>query len=76
MKTWEELKNEGSEHYRGKAQPIDIYKSKGVFTPFALASIAKYAIRNMDRPELNEKDIEKIIHYGMLLLAEKREVTK
>ena len=62
----------GSEHYRGTAQPIDIYKSKGVFKPFALCSIIKYATRNLDK-DLNPKDITKIIHYAELLLAENKE---
>ena len=72
MKTWEELKQEGSEHYQGNSQAIDIYKSKGVFKSFALASICKYAVRNMDK-ELNPKDITKIIHYSEFLLAENKE---
>jgi hypothetical protein len=72
MKTWEELRLEGSEHYRGVAQPIDIYKSKGVFKPFALCSIIKYATRNLDK-DLNPNDIKKIIHYAELLLAEQQE---
>jgi len=69
---WEALKNQGSEHYRGLSQPIDIYRSKGVFKPFALCSIAKYAVRNMDK-DLNPKDIIKIKHYADLLLAEHAE---
>ena len=71
-KTWEELRLNGSEHYRGTVQPIDIYKSKGVFKPFALCSIVKYATRNLDK-DLNPNDIKKIIHYAELLLAEQQE---
>lgn len=67
-KTWEQLKTEGSLHYRGLVQPIDIYRSKGVFIPFALCSIAKYAVRNMGK-EINPKDMEKIKHYAELILA-------
>jgi hypothetical protein len=72
MKTWEELKNSGSEHYKGLSQPIDVYRSKGVFKPFALCSISKYATRNMDK-ELNPQDMIKIIHYAELILAEYNE---
>ena len=41
MKTWSELKQSGSAHYRGDmkgvnvSQPIDIYKAKGVFKNLA-----------------------------------------
>ena len=66
--TWNELKSKGSEHYRGSSQPIDIYRSKGTFKAFALCSIVKYAVRNMDK-DLNPKDMDKIIHYSQLLLA-------
>ena len=70
-KAWEKLKQMGSPHYKtGGAEPIDIYRSKGAFKAFALCSICKYSVRNMDK-ELNPKDMEKIIHYAKLLLAEK-----
>jgi nucleoid DNA-binding protein len=73
MKMWEKLKCEGLEHYKtGGTEAIDIYKNKGVFKPFALCSIVKYATRNMDK-ELNPKDIIKIIHYAEFLLAEQNE---
>ena len=75
MKTWEECKLEGSSHYKsGAAEPIDVMKAKGTFKPFALGSIQKYAVRNMDK-ELNPNDIVKIIHYCELLLAENNEYT-
>jgi hypothetical protein len=73
FKTWEQLKLEGSQHYKtGATEPIDLYKSKGVFKPFALCCIAKYAMRNADQ-ELNIKDMVKIIHYTELLIAERME---
>jgi hypothetical protein len=72
MKTWEGLKKVGSEHYKtGGVEPIDLYRAKGIFKPFAIASIIKYAARNAEK-ELNPKDMDKIIHYAMLLIAEKR----
>ena len=75
-KTWDELKQQGSGHYKtGGAEPIDIYKSKGTFKPFALCSISKYATRNMDK-ELNIRDMVKIIHYSELLIAELLEQTE
>jgi hypothetical protein len=76
MKTWKQCKLEGSKHYKtGEAEPMDVYKAKGVFKPFALCSIAKYAIRNTDK-DLNPQDIIKIIHYSELLLAEHNEKGK
>ena len=72
-KSWETLKLEGSQHYKTDGvEPIDLYKSKGVFKPFALCCIAKYAMRNADR-DLNVKDLVKIIHYAELLIAERME---
>lgn len=69
-KTWEQLKLEGSQHYKtGTTEPIDLYKSKGVFKPFALCCISKYAMRNADK-YLNIADMVKIIHYAELLIAE------
>lgn len=74
MNSWDILKfYGGSEHYKtGSAEPIDLYRAKGVFKPFALCSIMKYAVRNMDK-ELSTADMGKIIHYAKLLLAENEE---
>ena len=74
IKTWEDLKrNGGSDHYKtGGVEPVDLYKAKLAFKPFALCSIIKYATRNLDK-DLNPKDLDKIIHYAMLLQAEKLE---
>jgi hypothetical protein len=73
---WVELKKQGSEHYKtdGGVQPIDLYKSMGIFRGFAIASIIKYAARNAGtgRPEDNPvsvKDMTKIKHYADLLMA-------
>jgi len=75
FKTWQQLKLEGSGHYKtGTVEPIDLYKSKGVFKPFALANIAKYSCRNMNEDrETFIKDMVKIIHYAELLIAEHKE---
>jgi hypothetical protein len=73
MKTWEELKKQGSDHYKtGSVEPIDIYKAKGALKPFALCSIIKYAARNLTK-ELNIQDMVKVIHYCELLIAERLE---
>lgn len=37
----------GSDHYKtGSIEPIDLYKSGGMFQDYALTSIIKYAFRN------------------------------
>jgi hypothetical protein len=66
VKTWEELKKMGSEHYKtGAIEPIDLYKSMGVIVPFALTSIIKYASRNLAIGcVVSQKDLDKIIHYA------------
>jgi hypothetical protein len=72
---WEELKKRGSKHYKtGDIEPIDLYRSLGIFRGFAIASIIKYAARNTgsgdksDDPVRN-RDMEKIKHYADLLIA-------
>jgi hypothetical protein len=50
----------GSDHYKtGSVEPIDLYKSGGMFQDYALTSIIKYAFRN--RKELNRTDYDKVI---------------
>ena len=69
MKTWEEIKQGGSGHYKtGSVEPIDLYKSLGILPDFAIASIIKYAARQKQRG-LNESDLSKIIHYAEMLKA-------
>jgi len=69
MPTWEEIKSQGSEHYKGDTQPLDLMKSGGLLWDKAVADIIKYAYRN--RRELGEpvnpKDIVKIKHYADML---------
>lgn len=77
MKSWNELKQQGSAHYKtGDVEPIDLYKSGDMLHDFALASIIKYAFRSRRREnidnELLKKNLDKIIHYASLLIAEKQ----
>jgi hypothetical protein len=73
FKSWEQLKLEGSQHYKtGEVEPIDLYKSKGAFKPFALCNISKYAMRNVNH-DTSINDMVKIIHYAELVIAEKLE---
>ena len=69
-KTWAELKNQGSQHYKtdGGVEPIDLYLAGGMFRQFALCSIIKYAFRNRDNEEpIKNKDMDKIIDYAQKL---------
>ena len=72
MKTWDSLKEKGNPLYKnGGIEPIDLYRSMGVLRAFALCSIVKYAARNIgggpDEAPVNNKDLDKIIHYTELL---------
>lgn len=70
IKSWEEIKQNGSGHYKqdGDIEPIDLYKSMGILRHFAIASIIKYASRNVWTEEpVNDKDMCKIIHYAEML---------
>ena len=42
-KTWDQLKRDGSDHYKtgGGIEPIDLYRAGGMFRYFALCSIMK-----------------------------------
>lgn len=67
MKTWEEIKQSGSGHYKtGSVEPIDLYKSLGILPDFAIASIIKYAARQKQKG-LNQSDLSKIMHYCEIL---------
>lgn len=75
MKTWEELKQQGSSHYRTDGvQPVDLYRDLGVFRNWALVEICQHAIRNLGtgKPEdspVSNKDMRKIIDYAEKLMA-------
>lgn len=70
MKTWNELKQQGSAHYKtdGGVEPIDLYLSGYMFRHFALCSIIKYVFRNRNTEEpIKNSDMDKIIDYAMKL---------
>lgn len=67
---WEEVKKKGSDHYKnGNIEPIDLYRSLGILRPFCIASIIKYAARNVSDNPVKNKDMEKIAHYTEILKA-------
>lgn len=74
-KTWNELKESGSQHYKtGGIEPVDLYKDGGMFRHFALCSIIKYAFRNRNIEEpVSEKDMLKIVDYAQKLIASRNE---
>jgi hypothetical protein len=69
---WEELKMQGSEHYKTNGiEPVDLYRSGDMFQDFALCSIIKYAFRMRKHgpKKLNRSDLDKIIDYAEKLRA-------
>jgi hypothetical protein len=75
--TWDELKQEGSDHYKtGGVEPIDLYRaitphpSHSAFAVKALADCIKYAARQLTRG-YSPADTDKMIHYLRLLRAER-----
>lgn len=76
-KTWEELKQQGSGHYKsGGIEPIDLYRSAkphpslSAFAVKALTDNIKYSYRMLTTKGVNESDCVKIKHYTELLIAE------
>jgi hypothetical protein len=74
MKTWEELKQHGSDHYKTEGtEPIDLYRAGGMFEQFALCSIIKYAFRSRPGRQLDDvafnANMDKIIDYAEKLKA-------
>ncbi len=81
-KTWEELKHQGSGHYKtGGVEPIDLYRSAkphpsyNSFDIKALTDTIKYAFRLLTRGYL-ESDVKKIYHYLALYEADMLTQTK
>jgi hypothetical protein len=77
MKTWNELKQNGSEHYKtGGIEPVDLYSAGNMFHDFALCSIMKYAFRSRREMKLDKqlmiKNLEKIIDYAQKLIAKQK----
>ena len=78
IQNWEELKQQGSNHYKtGGVEPVDLYKAGGMFPDFALCSIIKYAFRsrcqnwvdgNINMDTFHE-NMNKIIDYAQKLKA-------
>jgi hypothetical protein len=70
MRNWEEIKLDGSDHYKGhEVEVIDLLRhiqpepSLSVVEIKALADIIKYAYRCLTRG-IKESDLNKIIHYS------------
>lgn len=76
-KEWREVKQKGNPLYKGRGvEPIDLIKEGEMLRDFALGSIIKYSYRNrraIEKP-INQRDVDKIIHYAeMLKISEKGE---
>lgn len=64
--TWDDLKKQGSAHYKGgDVEPLDLYRAGGLLRHFAIANIIKYAYRQ--RGGVSAADCDKIIHYAQIL---------
>ena len=61
----EYCQTEGSEHYKGEIEPIDLIVSKGLGVDFCLGNIIKYAGRYVKTKNLN--DIKKVSDYAHIL---------
>ena len=77
QKGWDAAKNSetkdftGSDHYRTDGvEPIDLYKSGGIFRGYAISSIIKYAFRNRNG-RVNPDDMDKVIHLAKELKEER-----
>ena len=74
--TWEQLKQEGSEHYKtGGVEPIDLYRSLSpiAFHHWVIQEISQHALRNLEPSDRIESDMEKVIHYARLVIANHKE---
>jgi hypothetical protein len=69
IKTWAEIKQGGSQHYKGdQVEPIDLYRDGGTLRHYCINSIIKYAWRNKDGEEpVSVKDCDKIIHCAEMM---------
>lgn len=56
---------EGSDHYKGKIEPIDYMISNGIFENFAIGNIIKYATRFKKTRNLD--DLKKVADYAHIL---------
>lgn len=82
MRSWEEIKQDGSEHYKtGEVELIDLLRhvqphpSLTVVEIKALADNMKYALRQLTRG-IKESDLEKMIHYCEIAGAAKEATRK
>lgn len=78
--SWSELKQDGSEHYKGDSiEQVDLYRSIGrrTLATWALTGAQRRASRNLKAIEvgedINRHDIKKVIHELMFLYAEMRD---
>ncbi len=78
---WSDIKKKGNVEYKGQTvEPIDLMREGGILRDFAIGNIIKYAYRNRRDVcgglDIDKQDIEKIIHYAEMLLADLEEEEK
>lgn len=70
---WNRLKQQGSEHYKGEVEPIDLYVAGGIFHDGAIWHIIKYAYRSRREITLEShkfaQNMDKIIDLAQKLKA-------
>lgn len=78
--TWEELKQSGSDHYKGIGpEQVDLYMATGLRTlaTWALTGAQRRAQRNLGKIEkeglVNIHDVKKVIHELMFLYVALRD---
>lgn len=72
--SWQDIKRLGNAAYkRGEVEQIDLMRSEETLNDFALSSIRKYCTRNLKKKIADNRDLVKIIHYGLMLYVISRE---
>ena len=72
MTYWNFIKKLGSQHYKtDDAEPIDLAKDGGYLRGSVIFNNVKYSYRNRNTQNpVKAKDIQKIIHYTLMLYVE------
>lgn len=61
----EYCRTDGSEHYKGGVEPLDLLMAKDIFEDFAIGNMVKYAVRFRQTRDLD--DLKKVSDYAHLL---------
>lgn len=70
----EYCQTEGSDHYKGGVEPLDLIIAKGLAEDFCIGNMVKYAIRF--KRTRNCEDLKKVADYAHILCGVEREKHK